>query len=98
MQYLLRLSHLIIPFFLYIQFTRTIENSDTDDESDYGESYTVNRIVTISGKKNEMSFVAQLNNGAYGLIAGSVAKKEFPQKVIEFYESKIRFFDRALYN
>lgn len=73
-----------------IQISGTIDSG----ESDYDENYTVDRIITISGKKSDMSFIAQLNNGEYGLIAGNVAKKEFPQKVIEFYESKIKFFDR----
>lgn len=78
----------------FFQLSTTLDKPAPDDDDSDSEGYTIDRIVTISGGRTDMSFIVKLTTGAYGLIAGNVAKKEFPQKVIEFYESKIQFFDR----
>lgn len=79
---------------ILFQLSTALEKPAPDDDDSDSECYTIDKIVTISGSRADMSFIAKLTTGEYGLIAGNVAKKEFPQKVIEFYESKIQFFDR----
>lgn len=60
------------------------DNSDDDDD-------VVDKIIAIKGDKFNFGFVAKLTNGEHGFVDRKVAAKEFPQKVIEFYQSRINF-------
>lgn len=68
----------------------------SDDYNDDDEDDVINKVIAIKGDKFNFGFVVELTNGEHGFVTRAVAVEEFPQKVIEFYQSKIKFLTPAI--